>query len=284
MSDVAELQQIWKSAVPREGIAHGFLRDIILSLAAAHLACICPSEQVLHLRRASTLRNKALQSAVPSLAAITPANCDALFAFAGIVALSVFAFPASSDTHSVPSPVDDILDVFSLVRGVGSLVRNGNALAWINHGDLQPLIEPRGRWPVAWQPEDIFLPDNVNVRLDDLEALHGTAYCNDEERQFYAKAIKALRSVFERFINNPDGRSSLFVWGAIVPDEYLVALKARKPLALIILAHYGVLAHQAKAWWWCGNKGAHLVEAISQQLPREWQTAIQWPMEATQGN
>ena len=285
MSDMVDLQKIWKSAVPREGISHSFLMDAILSLSAAHLASLHHSEHKTYRKRALVLRNQALNSALPYLSTISPDNCDALFAFAGIVALSVFALPmTSSKVNSVCScsPIDDILDFFPLIRGIGSLVRNGSTLSWINRGDLQPLIEPHGRWPIAGHPEIVSLPKDLQAKLDNLQVLNEQTSCTDNERRYYTSAIQSLKNAFGKLISIPDGRSSLFVWGGVVPDDFLLALRARRPLALTVLAHYGVLVHQANHWWWCGDRGAQLVRAIHGELPKHWQAAVRWPMEVIQ--
>ena len=283
LSDMAELQHAWKTAVPRVALGHNFLMDIIISLAATHLARKSPTESRDYERKAIMLRNRAMKSAMPSLAHISPSNCDALFAFTGMIALSIFAVPENAHEGSTLSPVDEIVSFFPLVRGVGNLLRSGDTLAWVSEGCLQVLIEPRGRWPVAWQKDNCLLPADLNPKMDQLDVLNEETSCKEEERQFYASAIRALRTAFGKFITNPDGRSALFVWGGIIPDELLTAMHAHEPLALVLLAHYAVLIHYAKDCWWCGDRGARLIRAIQLELPSEWWPAIQWPWEMTQG-
>ena len=267
MSDMAELQQLWKMAVPREAIPHDFLMHAILGVAAAHLAHIFPAGSHIYQKSASMHRDLALHSALPSLAKMTATNCHAVFAFAGITALSIFAFPCSSDARSVPSPVDDMLNLFPLIRGVGTVLRSGSALKWINDGELRPMLEPRGRWPVEGQPKIHILPENVQAKLDKLRVLNEQVLYSGAEQQCYTMAIKNLENAFGTFNGNVDGWTSVFVWGAVMPDDFLTALRARKPMALVILAHYGILIHRANGQWWFEGQGAQLVEAVYRDCP-----------------
>ena len=305
MSDATQVIEVWKEAVPRLAVANNFLMHAVLGVAAAHLAHVCPAENGLYQKRASVLRSQALQSALPCLNNLTPDNCDALFAFASMVAFSMFALPASSDAGVAPSPLDDILEFFPLVRGIGSLLRNGNMLAWIKKGDLQTLLEPRGnllnqeryclcincmkktdalpgRWPVTGQPTALLLPTNLKAELDGLEALN-EQFCRDSEQLHYRTTIEHLKTVFGTLNINPDSGNTVFVWAAIVPDGYLIALRARRPMALVILAYYGVLVHRVNNRWWCAGRGAALIGAIRQELPPQWKSAIQWPLKVIQG-
>ena len=305
MSDAIHVIEVWGEAVPRLAVANNFLMHAVLGVAAAHLAHLCPAENGFYQKRASMLRNQALRSALPSFNKITTDNCDALFAFACMAAFSMFALPASSDAGVALSPLDDILEYFPLVRGIGSLLRNGNMRAWIKKGDLQTLLEPRGnlfkqersrlcinrmrktdtlpgRWPVTGQPTALFLPTNLKAQLDGLEALN-EQFCRDSERPHYRTTIEHLKTVFGTLKLNPDTRNTVFVWGALVPDGYLIALRARRPMALVILAYYGLMVHRVNSRWWCAGRGAALIGAIHQELPPLWKSAIEWPVKVIQG-
>lgn len=281
MSDQVDFQHVWGTAVPREGFSHNFLMSAILGLAAAHIACLVPAKSDFHRHRAAVLRDQALSSALPAFAAITPGNCDALFAFAGIVAISVFALPASSDVDIGSSPITDILDFFALVRGIGVVLRNGNTLQWVQRGDLQLLIEPRGRWPVDGRSDNDALPEILTARLDDLEVLNQQTSSTIADQQCYKSAIKALRTAFETLHSSPERSSAVGVWPGLMSEAFLVELRDRRPMALAILAHYSILVHRTGRRWMCEARGTQLIEAIHQELPFQWRPAVRWPMEVT---
>ena len=306
MSDATEPIEVWEKAIPRSAVANNFLMHAVLGVAAAHLAHICPAEKGFYQQRASVLRDQAIRLALPSLNKLIPDNCNAVFAFAGMVAFSMFALPASSDAGVSLSPLDDMLQFFPLVRGIGSLLHNGNMRAWIKKGDLQTLLEPRGnfldqeryclyincfektdtlpgRWPVTGQPTALALPTNLKAGLDGLEALN-EQLCRDTERLYYRTAIELLKTQFGIIGINTDSRTTVFVWAGLVPDGYLIALRARRPMALVILAYYGLLVHLGNNRWWCAGRGAALIGAVHQELPPLWKPAIQWPLQVIQEN
>ena len=280
ISNSRELQRLWQLAVPREAIPHDFLMHAILGVAAAHLAHLLPNSGHDYEQRASIHRNRAMQSALPALAKVTPTNCHALFAFAGVTAFSMFALPYWAHGCSNESPVDRMLIVFSLSRGPKILLDKDNALEWIKGGEMQLMLEPRGRWLVKGKPRVHALPENIQVRFDNLMLLNELSQARSAEQGCYKTAIQKLHQTFEALRGTADD-TSVFVWVALVPDEYVRALRARKPMALIILAHWGVLLYQIRGQWWSGNRGAQMVEAIREELPAQWQSAIQWPIEIT---
>ena len=229
-------------------------------------------------------RNKALQLALPALREINAANCHAVFAFASLIALSMFADPGSASTRS---PIDDILNVIPLLRGVETVLHSEGVLEWINDGELQPLFGPRAQFGIKWAAAATrSLPEAIEARFNELKMLNKQCAAHGLRLECYDTAIDMLRNSYAVLIHDM-GKStyhditSILVWGALVPDDYLIALRARRPMALVILAHYGVLIHYLKDQWWSQDKGHLLVHAIGNVLPQRWKIAIKWPLEAT---
>jgi len=59
--------------------------------------------------------------------------------------------------------------------------------------------------------------------------------------------------------NTPDGITS---WPAFVNNDYIKAFQAKKPIALLICAYYGVLLHQLRSKWWLRDGGTCLVNSL----------------------
>ena len=55
-------------------------------------------------------------------------------------------------------------------------------------------------------------------------------------------------------------------------------------MALVILAHYAVLLHDVRSQWWAAGRGKQLVKSIQRELSDQWKSAVQWPMDAVQGD
>ena len=285
--DLREVREIWQFRVTREALPHGFLMHAILAAAAAHIVCISPDGAPSFRDSASKHRNIALRSAVPALAEVTPSNCHAVYAFTSLIVLSVLAHPLSIDGNSVQSPIHDLLDAFSVLRGVHTLLRLESVLEWVSKGALGPLIEWRRKWFKKWvEAEGLSIFQDLEVKFDLLGYLNKQTSSSSTELEYYALSIQMLRIAFgvlsRGFVDKAyNDTTAVLAWGAVVPDGFLLALKARRPMALIILAYYGVLLHRVRHRWWSQRRGSELVRAIYQELTPEWRPSIQWTLEAT---
>lgn len=139
LSSIPSKQQTWQIAVPREAKSHGFLLHALLAISAVNLWYVNPTKRHLYERAALNHWNLALATSIPALNEVTPYNCHALFAMSGIVSVLSFASPHSGKCGMPSDPVNDILGVFTLIRGVTTVVQN--AQEWIAQGSLGALID-----------------------------------------------------------------------------------------------------------------------------------------------
>lgn len=173
----ADRQRLWQVEVPRQAFAHVFLLHQILAIAASHLAHLHPRSRRAYSLRASHHQSLALQGMRAALAHISPANCHALFAASSLLFIASLAAlsapqpqpqlqpqppalaPAPTGIHtgfdgfdslnglngsgsgSGPT-VDDLVDVFLLVKGIGSVLHSSQAL--LRTGPLSDLFVDRG--------------------------------------------------------------------------------------------------------------------------------------------
>ena len=100
----------------------------------------------------------------------------------------------------------------------------------------------------------------------------------------YRAAVQDLRKSFEMYATIVEKWPLVFVWAVMLPDSFVMELKKKETLALVILAHYAVLLHGINEQWWEEGRGSQLVEAICQMLPSEWQPAVRWPKHVVQSN
>ncbi|KAF4126368.1 Fungal Zn(2)-Cys(6) binuclear cluster domain [Geosmithia morbida] len=52
----------------------------------------------------------------------------------------------------------------------------------------------------------------------------------------------------------------------LVPHDFVAVLRARRPVALVILAYFGVLMHRTRRYWICGDNGALMIGTVARQL------------------
>jgi len=72
--------------------------------------------------------------------------------------------------------------------------------------------------------------------------------------------------------------SGIMTWPVMIQDDYVSLIEARDPMALAILAHYGVIVHLLRDKWWAADAGKRLVHAILPILrdsKKEWADLVQ---------
>lgn len=82
-----------------------------------------------------------------------------------------------------------------------------------------------------------------------------------------------------------DGKSEairrLIIFPMMVKKSFVELVQARKPRALVVLAHYFALLYvYGRNWWWIGNAGAEEIEAIASELKgTAWYGMLAQPLE-----
>jgi hypothetical protein len=72
--------------------------------------------------------------------------------------------------------------------------------------------------------------------------------------------------------------SGIMTWPVALKDDYVSLIEAREPLAIAILAHYGIIIHLLRDRWWAADAGKRLVHAILPILlesKKEWAELVQ---------
>ncbi|EGE81292.2 C6 zinc finger domain-containing protein [Blastomyces dermatitidis ATCC 18188] len=227
LSNTPEHIEIWRTVIPKEALAHPFLMHGLLSLSALHLI-ECSSNNDPNLRKyvelATMHQHLALAAFRPVLNNITPSNCNAVFAFSSLIAALAFAFSRFVGRPGGGEPVAELLQDFLLFRGVESVLSTSWEL--IQKGELGPMI----RRPADGIPQPIS-KDVINALdyLHDCNGAHVTQL-SAEEKDANNHAIRELRISFERPASSLE---TVFRWPILLPEAYLVHLKARKPMALV---------------------------------------------------
>ena len=273
LANVADHKELWRTEIPKEAFAHPFLMHGLLALAALHIADSSPEEarRRKYTELATMHQNMALAEFRPQLSNITPSNCHAVFAFSSLIAALAFAFSRSTASPRTGEPVAEVLQDFFLFRGVEGVL----AAHWdtIQSGKLGTLVL-RPRDPVYFQP----LSRDIINALDYLHDCNGkdVTHISEDEKDAYNHAIRELRISFQR---SPASLENVFRWPIVLPESYLVHLKNRKPMAMVILAHYCVILEGLDSYWWSAGWAGHLFEAIYRSLDDNWRPMLQWPMQ-----
>lgn len=102
-----------------------------------------------------------------------------------------------------------------------------------------------------------------------------------EEKQAYCLAIKYLQVGLDAVQAEDNGLISRYQmvceWTMLVPPLFIELLAVKKPVALIVLAHYAVLLHHGRELWQVRDAGAYILGIIEDYLGPQWGEWIQYP-------
>ena len=264
------LRETWQIEVPKEAFSQPFLMHSLLALAALHKTVLgdtnddnqCLTSAVKH-------HNLALAKSKLALANFSKENCEALFTFSATVAIFALALPVCDNSRVLDDPVCDLAQIATLMRGSATIVRTG--LHWVRDGKLEPLLRD------GFLSSTCDLAADVQRQLDCLRCRIDSAGYIDHIRTPYLHAVELLTTCFRNIVPFPEDRGVVTSWLAMIPPELVSLISERQPMALVLLANYGVLLHCLKDLWWCRNWGAELVKSVSKSLEDEWQDLIEWP-------
>jgi hypothetical protein len=270
LSGQLPVQQTWQSAVPKEAMSHSGLMHALLAIAALHRSHF-DSRRSDHYRSVA-MRHQSLS--LPYLRSLlngaSAENCNALFAHSTIIVVFAFALPqlpiALADFH----PFQEIITIIELVKGISAVA--GMTRDWILRGPLRSLLRP-GAWEVS-----LVIPEDIGDALNCLFLRNDTLIQSSSKRATYNTTIGMLRKTFGMLALNPADHGVSLLWAAIIDRHYVDLLKAEEPMALVLLAHFGVVLHASRKDWWSGNWGCQLVKAVYEKLEDHWRPWIQWPI------
>jgi hypothetical protein len=270
LSGQPPVQQTWQSVVPKEATSHSGLMHALLALAALHRSHFDSCRSGHYRNAAIRHQNLSLPYLRSLLNNASAENCNALFPLSAIIAVFVFALPQSQIVCAEFDPFKEMITIIELVKGISAVT--DMTRDWILRGPLRPLLRP-GVWGAS-----LVIPEDVEDALNCLLLRNNTLIQSDSKRATYNAAIGMLRKTFEFLTLNPADHGVGLHWAAVIERHYIDLLKAEEPMALVLLAHFGVALHASRKNWWSGNWGCQLVKAVYGMLEDDWRPWIQWPI------
>jgi hypothetical protein len=269
LSDKPDARHVWQFEIPKEAIRHRFLMHSVLGLSALHLLHVSPQNGEAYRRAAIRHQDTAVGTFRPLLENINPDNCAALWASSALTLMfgaAQYQVPEAPGVSKL-SPTDGILEVCELVRGV--LIIHKASIQWMSPGPFKPIL---GDDPIQ---------DAREVPVDVIDALQAVKECINNSstttpRSVYLSSLQLLHQTFEVTIT-PDQPGRVFLWLVLFERQFLTILRERDPVALVMLAHYGVVLHRKSQHWWCGNWGFVIVRDVYNALGEDWRPFIAWP-------
>jgi hypothetical protein len=279
ISDFISFNHIWQVIVPNEAQSHPFLMYGILATAALHIGRDRPQGQEgrdIYIAVALKNYNAAIASFRAALKQVTADNCSALFAFSAMLVVLSLAFAHPHPSVPNQNVVDELIQIFTLLQGVRVVLQS--AMPWVEQGPLGPLLR-RGAIRQQDLPTHSFLiPRDFDEALAYLERRNERVSELVDSREMYNQAIQKLRVCLEKIEANPGDRAAALNWLVFLESSYVSSLKSKQPLALVILAHYGVVLHSLREHWFLHRFGIRVIEAVHLSLGEDWKPLVHWPM------
>ena len=245
---------------------------------------------------------RALISLSHSLANVKRDNCDAVFLSSRLMFIAFSVMPSDYDneygnntlprghsirfsplpdsSQSLPSDsflasLDRVLEWLGLVRGIFSTFVLFEE--WIKRGFLYTTLSKDP------QSESKFLNGSVNPEDDSYlhrysEFLTLSPETDPATADFCEKAIVQLR----KYMVIMDGKywpETAFLWALLVSEDFMNAIKRRRPEALVILAFFGGFLGKSELMWWAEGWPVYVARAVKGNLDFRWKRWIQWPLE-----
>ena len=269
IADVPHVIEIWKGPVVKEALRYPFLMHGLLSLSALHLALNGPPEDVSY-RELAIRQERAMELYRPILNEITKDNCHALFLFSCFVPITAFAFPRLPGQVKSPETImNELIDIVVFIKGTCLVL--DQAFDWICQG------------PVAGLLRIDLLQTNIKALTEEQEQICKLLRVRNQQSTDppSVKSINtaAIAALAHSFTLHWDKTALPFIWPHIISEEFHSLLRLRNPMALTILAHYGVQMSACDEKWWSRGWGRQAVWSITQIIDEEYLPAIAWPME-----
>lgn len=262
-------ERIWQTTIPTLSLRHPALRQGLLALSSLHLASTTTTSrrwQYLETARAHQTQALASLTILPD----TESDCNATFALCCLMIVFTFGYCLVDDDQ--PNTLDEFFEVFQLTRWLVSIMI---PLLDRMTNDLNPLVKPDTTH--ATMPDMSRLVVLSLRRQNSLEALRDPAH----EEHLYESAIEHLSNALEQLMKGGEPKVFAFCWCFRIPQGFVELLQARRPFALVVLAHYAVVLHHLRDSWWMGDWGTRILTEIGDLLEPDWRALIGWPVDAT---
>lgn len=293
--DDPSIDHVWQSTVVRIAFRYPYVLQSILSVTALHLAYQRPAESSTLSAKAAHYHNRALDDFQASIDRIGRENSDALFATAVInifYTFALFGVVHEKDTsQSAATERARILgkDWILLIRGVMALLEV--IRQHVDDGPLTSMLN-LGNW--------LELDPNFNAAPEDEKIqLLRTTWADTSDAPVYDETLHVLRKCWawmaqfehptsylaQDLLTNPNwaynrGYSGPFIWLSLAPELFFTRLQQRQPQALLLFAHFGVLADKVGRYWWMKGWGRNIVRVVDDIIGEYWKQYMTLPLRA----
>ncbi|RDW67499.1 uncharacterized protein DSM5745_09365 [Aspergillus mulundensis] len=278
--------QSWQAIIQRESRGCPALHHSTLALSAMQLAIANEAGSAQrrdHFDDADRHYSQAVDQFPRMDESLSQSRSDAAFSTASILFMCTLASASLAEdgfrlsahqrnnhgslTPSASPSLEKLLNMFSCVRRLSS---STEMIEIVEKGELNGLFtrsDPYHQLPATYTLT-ILSMRNLNNATAKKDSSHETAVYDD--------AITKLDRSLEMLSKGGEPTMIALRWLFRLPSRYLELVREKRPLALIIFAHYCAVLHHLRDRWWMGDWGSRLVKEISQLLGPERLGSILW--------
>lgn len=263
-------RSIWQAMVPQEVMANDFLLHSVLALSALHKVHLHGTSET-NLARARVHHEKAVTLFRSKIQTISPANITAAIYYVMCTLSFSSGVARMSDPSDCARFIDGYISLTPMVRMSEQLLASIGCMTTNSAPSSGPGATAR-QMQVC----------NITAGIASLTSLqfYNLAHTADaEERAVYQQAIWATSDIFHCHMRVGSLQVPVLSWCAAVSEHYIQLLQEKRPLALVIYAHYCVLSKSASHMWFISKWPEMAVACLAKLTGPEWEEALKWPFE-----
>lgn len=266
--------ELLKDTIPLEAMRHGYLADVILAVAALHLATLEPSQRAEHIKSAMQYQDSGIRAFTEALSNVSDDNINAIFSFSIIITVLNIA---STGICLDWNPSENLISIFELLKGVETVVMSSEEA--LKTGPLKTLLDPPN-WGAEVEPDPIEQASRAEAMASLRERARAVSkYVGPQTYETYLAGIHSLEEVYEQVVRFPGRHGIIIAWPLRAPRQLIALLKQGDPMGLLIWIHFGALALEIHEHWWGRDFGVLLIQDLSESLlkvDQEWEPYIEW--------
>jgi hypothetical protein len=263
-------ERVWRINVPQEAARCDFLMHGILGLAAMHLRRLRPESATYYNRLASKHYSEGLSLFRLILNHVTRSTASPVFIFSSLLVCMSLQLVDPSDQQDMDCmlSLDTIIDAFKLERGVKDVLQL--TWDWLLGTPFTPLLFVKERMC------DCLITLDDDEALDKVDACVRNDLAADPMLKDYRDAIQSLRVVYSCRTTAAKHKAGILSWPVMVSAAFYDDIIKKEPLAMVILAYYGVLLNELRNVWWVGRAAKRLLRNCAELSRGKYRELVAW--------
>jgi hypothetical protein len=261
--DNAAVFQYWQQIAYSVAHTHDFVRHTLCAFSSLHIAHLQPQDFQKYLVLTSHHHAIAISGFKEQVKTIDGGNCDAIFIFSALLVLTELGLMRPDWDNADIDPVDKLIQQLMVVRNILTLWRDAHLVR------TEPMIRElvgHGR-----HPHRDALVAEAKASLAYLERINQRMVTDIEERMMFSNTIRELGVCYYFALLRPMNWFPILRWAKGISPTFIMRLKIRHPLALLILAQYCVLVHGiSRNHWWMRGWSEQIFNHVVSLLDGQW--------------